>query len=375
VRFALFAAALVVLAALSSPDSLRGALATAASSLFEATPFVLAAAVAARLARRPDATAFLGCGCGAGPAARSLPAAVATCMLFGPLVAAARFLAALLVARALARHRPHAACAQAPVDLLAELAALLPAALLAGAAMQYGAALDPAHLPAPLCALAGALLGFAAAPCALGAVAVAGALHARSPLAAEAFLCVAGIVDLRALSTRPHLTVRHDALSYATLAAALAIVALRRGDSLVHPGLTPWIGISAAAALGGAIAHRQRLEPARRAAPLVMLAGALAAAPPPAYHATETTLTGLFPNERLTFTGTLVRNAGASALVRYAITCCRADAAPIVVRLERSPADAPGSWLRIDGRIGSDLRLVAEHVRAVAPPSDPFVYR
>lgn len=374
-RFALFAAALAALAALSSPDSLRGALATSASSLFEATPFVLAAAIAARLVRRPHATAFLGCGCGAGPAARSLPAAAATCMLFGPLIAAARFFAAVLVARALARHRPHEACAHEPVDLLGELAALLPAALLAGAAMQYGTALDPSHLPAPLCALAGALLGFAAAPCALGAVAVAGALHARSPLAAAAFLCIAGIIDLRAFSTRPHVAARHDALAYVALATALAIVALRHGDSLVHPGLSPWIGVSAAVALGGAIAHRRRLEPARRAAPLVMLAGALVAAPVPVYRATETTLTGLFPNERLTFTGALVRNAGASALVRYAITCCRADAAPIVVRLERSPPAATGSWLSVDGRIGNDLRLVAEHVRAVAPPSDPFVYR
>ena len=46
--------------------------------------------------------------------------------------------------------------------------------------------------------------GFAAAPCGLGAVAVAGALRVRDPIAAAAFLCVAGIVDARALFAWSH---------------------------------------------------------------------------------------------------------------------------------------------------------------------------
>jgi hypothetical protein len=216
VRIALYGAAPLALALLFSPDLLRGALASAASTLFEATPFVLAAAIVARLLRRPGAAAFLGCGCGSGPSARSLPAAVATCMIFGPIVAAARLSAAIVTARAL-RRRFHAACPHEPADLAGELAELLPAALAAGAAMQFGGALNPARLPPVLCMLAGGLLGFAAAPCALGAVAIAGALHARSPLAATAFLCVAGIVDLRALSSR---RARHAASRCAGIRAA-----------------------------------------------------------------------------------------------------------------------------------------------------------
>ena len=89
-------------------------------------------------------------------------------------------------------------CAHAS-NWLGEFATLLPSALLAGAATQVAAAIDPAKLSPLLGAAAGALLGFAAAPCGLGAIAVAGALRAQAPIAAAAFLCVAGIIDLRAL--------------------------------------------------------------------------------------------------------------------------------------------------------------------------------
>lgn len=373
-RIVLYGAAPFALALLFSPDLLRGALASSASTLFEATPFVLAATIVARLLRVPGAAAFLGCGCGTGPSARSLPAAAATWMIFGPIVAAARLCAAILAAMAL-RGRLHDRCPHESADLTAELAALLPAALVAGAAMQFGGALDPARLPPALCALAGGLLGFLAAPCALGAVAIAGALHARSPLAASAFLCVAGIVDLRALSSGPHVAPRRDAFAYALLGVALGAVAVRGGDSLIHPGLAPAIGVSAVIAFIGAARHRRDFAPAQRAAPVLMLAGVFAAAPPPPYYATETTLAGLFPGERLRFTGTLVREGSRSAVVRYAITCCRADASPVAVRLERAPPYDAGTWIRVNGRVDGDLRLDAAEVWRVAPPSDPFVYR
>lgn len=108
------------------------------------------------------------------------------------------------------------------------------------------------------------------------------------------------------------------------------------------------------------------------------LFGALAGAPAPVYHATETTLADLFAGERLTFTGTLTRDGSASALVRYAITCCRADAAPVVVRLARVLPDPPDTWLVVDGVIverGRRLQLDPLHVERIAPPADPFVYR
>jgi uncharacterized membrane protein YcgQ (UPF0703/DUF1980 family) len=109
-----------------------------------------------------------------------------------------------------------------------------------------------------------------------------------------------------------------------------------------------------------------------------MLAGALIGAPPPVYHATETTLTELFPGEHLDFTGVMTCANGACALVRYAVTCCRADAAPVVVRLSAPARYPPGAWLRADGRVEEGpggLRLAAQRVERIAPPLDPFIYR
>lgn len=376
-RIALYAAALLALAMLSSPDSVRDALATSASALFEATPFLMAGIAAARLLRWPHATAYLGCGCTSGPSARSLPATAATWLVLGPVVAVARLGAAVLVARWLGGGRRQADCPRAP-DLLGELSTLLPPALLAGATMQFCNTFDPARLPPALGAAAGAMLGFATAPCGLGAVAVAGALRVRAPIAAVGFLCVAGILDLRALQRRRHPADARDALSYLLLAFALAIVAFRRGDALVHPAMAPVLAASAGLALIGAAVHRRRQAASHRCAPALMLIGALIGAPAPEYRATETTLSDIFPGEHLTFTGTLARDGAASALVRYAITCCRADAAPIVVRLDRAPRYRAGNWLRVDGRIesiGGELRLVPRSIERVAAPTDPFVYR
>jgi hypothetical protein len=170
----------------------------------------------------------------------------------------------------------------------------------------------------------------------------------------------------------------HDALAYLMLAAALAIVALRRGDALVHPAIALPLGVCALVALLCGIASRTRASARLRAAPALMLAGALIAAPPPVYRATQTTLTELFAGERLEFTGTLVQQDRTQALVRYAITCCRADAAPVAVRLARSLPYAAGTWLRAGGVVenaGSDLRLAVQHAERIAPPADPFVYR
>jgi hypothetical protein len=380
VRRVLYAAAVLAVAALSSPDTLRGALAASASALFEATPWALAGVVAAHLLRRhPHAFAYLGCGCGRGPSARSLPAAAATWLLFGPIVALLRLFAASAVAYALERNHRCTAHTQTPTHLLAELATLFPAALLAGASIQLFAGIDPARMGPLAQTIAGALLGFSAAPCGLGAVTLAGALHARAPLASAAFLCVAGILDLRALRiARSRNAPERDGFAYALLAAALGIVALRRGDALVHPAIAPALGFCAIVALAAAFRYRRCLTPAARLAPGLMLIGALAGAPPPQYSATETTLTALFPGERLAFTGALSRGGGNDALVRYAITCCRADAAPVAVRLEGALPYAAGTWLRVEGaiaRVNGELRLHPQRVEEIAPPSDPFIYR
>ena len=377
-RTVVYAGAALSIATLSSPDAIRGSLATSASVLVEAAPFALGAALLALVFRRwHDIATYLGCGCTSGPSARSIPVAVATWLLFGPAVATARCIAAILVARILNRRfRCNDEAAQQPLD---QLAAMLPAALLAGVAAQLFAVFDPERLSPFGSALAGAALGFAAAPCGLGVVALAGALRFHAPIVAAAFLSVAGIADLRALTARrSHSRFDHDALAYALLAAALAVVALRHGGALVHPALSPALACCAVAALVCAVFHRKKSFAPARIAPGLMLAGALIGAPPPIYHATETTLTDLFAGERLTFTGTLSCERNICAIVRYAITCCRADAAPVAVRLDRAPPSPSRSWLRINGRIDSvrgELRLAAARIERIAPPSDPFIYR
>ncbi len=369
-------------ALLLSPAAVRAALATTASTLFEASPFLFAGLALPRVFRAASAIAYLGCGCGSGPSARSLPAAAATWLAFGPAIAAARFGAAVGVAFLLnASRRPGGCCdpARRSDSLLGELSALLPAALTAGAAMQLVGLADLRDLPAPVLAVGGALLGFAGTPCALGAVAVAGALHVHAPWAAASFLCVAGIVNARAFARRTaEHAAGHDAFAYTLLALGLGIVACRHGGALVHPAIAGALGVTAGAAAVAAALHRRERDARARFAPIVMLLGALTAAPPPVYLATETTMSDLFPSERLTFTGVLSRDARAAALVRYAITCCRADAAPVVVRLTRPPSYPAGTWLRVSGTIemrAGSPSLAAANVSAVAPPSDPFIYR
>ncbi|MBV9333733.1 MAG: hypothetical protein JO146_06975 [Candidatus Eremiobacteraeota bacterium] len=380
VRTIIYGAAAIALMALCSPDAIRSALAASASALVEATPFLFAGIALSLLLKRHWRVAeYVGCGCGAGPSARSLPATAATWLLFGPYVALARFGAASIAGLVMSRTRTHCDRGDAgKPGPLGELAAMLPAALLAGIATQFGTLFDATHRTPIESVLGGALFGFLAAPCGIGAVAVAGALRERDPVAAAGFLCVAGILDVRALRARSSRTGGVDAFAYLMLAAALGIVASRHGDALVHPAFAVPVACCAIAATFLALfASRQRCASVR-IAPAAMLAGALLGAPPPRYHATETTMRDLFAGEELSFTGTLVRTSGSSALVRYAITCCRADAAPIAVRLERPPPYETGAWLRVNGVLedrGGDMRLRAQRIERISAPGDPFLYR
>jgi hypothetical protein len=262
---------------------------------------------------------------------------------------------------------------------LPELTAFLPAALTASVAMQLAASFDPHATGAAANVAIGVLLGFTAAPCALGSVAVAGALHARAPLAAASFLCVAGIVDARALRLRilPRNS-GHDALAYVMLTIALASVAWRHGAALVHPAIAGVLAACALVTAALALVHRSHQCARARVAPAIVLAGAMLSAPPPVYRATETTLSGLFAGERLSFTGVVVRGARSDALVRFAITCCRADATPVGVRLAQRATERTGSWVRADGTVEGaalDLRLRVTSLQQIAPPADPFIYR
>ena len=378
-RVALYAAAAAGLASLWSADILRDALASSASALIEATPFVFAAVVL-EVAARPARwlLAYAGCGCSHGPSARSIPAAAATWLAFGPAVATARFAAGMLVGAVLRRRAARCGTHVAPPQALNEIAALVPAATLAAALMQLFAHVGTAALGVAPSVAFGAVLGMSA-PCALGTVALAGALRPHAPAAMTAFLCTAGILDLRALRRRrAHTRLEHDGFAYALLGCALASIAARHGAALVHPAFCVPLGLCAVAAFGCCVVFRRWRCAGARIAPALMLSGALIGAPPPAYHATETTLSDAFAGEQLRFTGALTCERTSCALVRYAITCCRADATPVVVAISGVSPRLAGSWLRAEGTIENvrhGLALVPRRIERIAPPGDPFVYR
>ena len=289
---------------------------------------------------------YLGCGCGAGPSARSIPAAAAAWLVFGPAVAALRLTAAMLAARLASRK---AACSHGAPSWLDGMHALVPVALAGAACALFAPTIFGAH-PKPAIAFAGAAAAaFVMSPCALGAVSMAAALRSTLPAACAGFLCVAGIADARAWMRANHASARHDALAYALAGTACAIAAAHNGAGLVHPHFAPGLYACAAACAYAVCRYRRERCGALRVAPLIMLAGTVLAAPPPQYHATETTLADAFAGERVDFTGSIVRTNSAVALVRYAITCCRADAAPVVLRLASPVPSAARGWAHARG--------------------------
>jgi hypothetical protein len=351
-------------------------LVTSAATLLESAPFILAAMALAHAPLRWSSrmVPYLGCGCGTGPSARSLPAAAAAWLAFGPLVACARLAAAILAERIFTRSR---SCPHHDDSLLTQLFKIVPLAITGAALALFIPAVFGMH-PAPVAAFAGAsLAAFVAAPCAIGTVALAASLRSALPAAAAGILCVAGIVDLRTWIRSSHPKPQHDALAYAVTAIVSAIIAARSGAGLVHPKIALALWPCAAACAVLAYRHRWEQSAQMRIAPLVMLAGTILSAPPPEYHATETSLADAFAGERIDFTGVATHTGNATTLVRYAITCCRADAAPIVIRLAANAASLHG-WIHARGELvqaTTGLVLHADSLRAIAPPADPFVYR
>src|SRR5215469_5618049 len=96
-RIPIYVAAAIALVALA-PETARTLLAAAASVVFECMPYLAASVILARIFGHyaHAATAFAGCGCGPAPGALSIPATIATAFFFGPVVAIARFTAALI---------------------------------------------------------------------------------------------------------------------------------------------------------------------------------------------------------------------------------------------------------------------------------------
>jgi hypothetical protein len=347
----------------------------AAAILLESVPFILAGAICARIPLRLSRriVPYLGCGCGPGPSARSLPAFAAAWIVFGPLVAAARLGAAIAIEK-LARKNE---CGGHDDSVLGDLRAIVPFALGGAALLPMLPAIAGTHLPAAAMAAAAALTAFLTSPCALGTLGVAAIARGIAPAAAVGFLCVAGIFDLRAWSGRSERCAGHDCIAYALAFAACALTAVRGGGALVNPRLGPALWICAIVCAYLAHRYRTHARPALRIGPAIMLAGCVLGSPAPVYYATQTTLAGAFPGERIDFTGAVVRSGKAVSLVRYAISCCRADAAPISIRLDSSAA-VRSEWARARGTLvlrDGELRLHAGKIEPVQAPADPFVYR
>jgi hypothetical protein len=247
-RPALYLVAAIAALAILPAAIVRNALASTAATLIEATPFLLLGVLLARIPTLSGLIAYLGCGCARGPSARSIPAAIAAGLLFGPVVALARLIAATASARLV---RPEHGEPREP-NLVDELQALLPAAIIAALVLTILPSIESTRIGIAGQIAIGIALGFLSTPCALGAIAIAGALHATAPIAATAYLCIAGIVDLpMLLSSHRHTEHRSDSLAATALVAlALLIVAARHGGELVNPRATIPLAITAVATLG-----------------------------------------------------------------------------------------------------------------------------
>jgi hypothetical protein len=397
-------AAVLACAAMPAP-LLHQALAATAGTLFEAAPFVLAVSLVRGSFVRWTA-ALLGCGCGpgAGYAALSLPATALCWTVFGPAPALARFAVAATLQAVMFRKPPHprsgsASCPRAgvagradprtidsidPLEQLAFVAVASFATSLALPAMAGFAASRPQSPFAPsafVAALVEAIAGLVAgsvAPCATAAVAMAAMLRPTASSAAIGILCTAGLIPRLRIGRR-HATPRYDArFGLALLCCACLALALHGGRGFIHPRLLPlvWFAIPAAAA---ALVARP-LTSARfgALAPGAMAAALVLGSPLPPAALGNGTLDDLYPGEPIGFTGVANDAGGTISLVRYAITCCRADASAIVLPTNLNIRVSRNAWLTVDGTIaagpaGTYLR-VARWER-IAPPADPFIYR
>jgi hypothetical protein len=384
--------ALLLLAAAASlaPEMMRAVLASAAGTLFEATPFVLVASFAERIvpelwprvawiARR--SAWLVGCGCGPVPGALSVPALALCWFGFGPAIALSRALAALAVVRLAGRCRDGAG--EPGGEPLGALAALVAPAI-GGAVAGQLLLRTNAGIPPAIGFLAGALLG-ALSPCAAGSVAFACAVRFTSPATSAGLLATAGLFGF-ARPPRAWTAIGRGAkdagsarLPAAALALACALLVARHGAGFLNPRLVPLVGLTSLLAAGLAVRGSRSGRPAAWAAPATMLAALICGSPPPALPpATATSLDGAFPGEALHFAGVAQHDESSTTLVRLAITCCRADAAPVAVRLDR-PLSAPdGAWVEAEGVLVSrsgGLVLHVVHARRTSPPVDPFLYR
>ena len=390
-------AAAVLGAALGGPEADARAAMAAAGTAYEAAPlflvtWLLDVILRHRLPRFRFALPWLGiagCGCSRGgvPGALSIPATFLAVLTFGWPAAVARASAALAVLIARKQNASAGAFASAddPLHELELVATSAFAASLAVAALGDAGSRIPWFCLLPLGMIVGAI-----APCATAGVAVAAALAHTAPAASAGVLSTAGIVSApwrlvfrRARDTRgerPAPRIRNVRFAALVLAASLAVLAVRGPSGLVNPRLMIPIGIASLIALSYAFAHaRPTCSGLPLAVPIAMLAALLRPQPMPEPRAEATRLDDAYAGERLAFTGIARRSGGRTTLARFAITCCRLDASPVAVTLDRVLDERDGTWVDasgvlVRGETGS-LVLHAQSARAIAPPLDPFVYR
>ena len=374
-------AALIAIGVAAPPAALHAALASAAGMLFEAAPFVLAAEVLPR--RLAGLVANAGCGCRPNGRAGA-PTLVATALCwfaFGPWIALGRLATRVaLLRRRRAHHIARVGPRSVASDPFAVLGALIVPTFLASLAAQ---ALD-AHASAlqsawqPLVAVLGVALG-AIVPCETAGIAIAAALAHPLPAAAGGMLLSVGLVGIRpwfdgAIRSPAD---RGAAFASLTLGCALAAIAWRGPAGLVNPRLLPFEAVGAALAVAGSRHRRTAWSGAGwiGAGLSCALAGGFAV---PAGIASETTLAAAYPGQHIEFTGAAYRTGTVTTVQRFAITCCRLDAAPVAIRLTRRLDVTDGRWVALTGRVvlrDAALLVDPERLQRVAVPADPFVYR
>jgi hypothetical protein len=145
----------------------------------------------------------------------------------------------------------------------------------------------------------------------------------------------------------------------------------------VTPRLVPIVALGACVLLLAAARERNASTGAPVVATtLLMLAAALADfGLPPTDLPSDTTAGEMYVGEPFSSSGAPTQDR--RAIVRYAIECCRADAQPVVLRLDRRLPQA-GAWFSVRGHIARDVHgyflAVAECDERVLP-TDPYFYR
>ena len=374
-RFVRACACLTLTVILALPHAtLLAALASGAASVFEAMPFVLAAALFPRRRVRAFLPLFA-CGCGGTlPAALSLPSIALCWLTFGPWPTLARALAAVAVACV---RLPRGGLEERDADPLADLlqiGLLTFAASLASEALHHVPALESGALQATLGFVAGTFAG-ALSPCGTAGIAAAAALRFASPSAAAGMLATAGMLSAGSLFKRASNFAARDArFALLLLAGAALVLSVRGTHGFLNPRFTLLAPAGVICAIFAALKTPRTNARVPFVIPLGLFAALIAGSQPPSDRAATVPL-GLYPGQRIDFVGRL--SPDRRSVARAAIMCCRADAQTLALRLDRAAPFAPGAWVDARGTAvvsETQLMLRVDSIAAVMTPADPFMY-